>query len=288
MRVVSIDPHPSKDSVVCTDDGNGNIRFLSKTTGDLREFVKCLAKTGVLLCWDAPLTGPRSIKAAGQSAGDFSIRGIERFFRTGDEFNAYAKRETGTGNDKKSERKWKGISVSPYAQCQHWTITRSMLGLPRVGEYDQNDIPFRLLVEPDQDPLGQRQPRVAEVHPAVAVWLWCKNEISDFRYKDRKAGKKRRDKIRKDIWAKVARVAATHGVRFSRPPGDSDELDAGVGFLLGALYLQDRHQASDGFVVQMIGSRNTGAWLLPAVQGLAEAWESRSKRAREKPTRSGC
>lgn len=287
MRVVSIDPHPSRDSVVCADDGNGNIRFLSKTTGELREFVDCLAKTGVLLCWDAPLTGPRSTKAAGQSAGDFSIRGIERFFRTGDEFNAYAKRETGTGNDKKKERTWKGISVSPYAQCQHWTITRSVLGLPRVGEYDQRDeLPFRLLVEPDHDPMGQRQPRVVEVHPTVAVWLWCKNEISDFRYKDREVSKERRKKIREDIWGKVARVAAGHEVRFSRPPGDSDELDAAIGFLLGTLYLEDWRQPSDDPVAQLIGSRETGAWLLPAVKGLSEAWKaSQSERAQEEPER---
>ena len=52
--------------------------------------------------------------------------------------SAYAKRETGTGNDKKTERKWKGISVSPYtvpALDNHPVV----LGLPRVGEYDQCD-----------------------------------------------------------------------------------------------------------------------------------------------------
>ena len=284
MRVVSVDPHPAKDSVVCQRGHGGNVTFCNKSPAELPGFLS-QRKGDVLLCWDAPLTGPQSVKAAGRSTGDFSIREIERFFRTGDRFNAYAKRETGTGNDKKTERKWKGISVSPYAQCQHWAITRSVLGLPRVGEYDQCDkLPFRLLVERDQDPLRQRQPRVVEVHPTVAVWLWCKDEISDFRYKDRKVEKERRNKIRKDIWGKVARVAAAHEVRFSRPPGDSDELDAGVGFLLGILYLQDWRHSSDDPVVQLIGSRQTGAWLLPAVKGLAGAWDDfQSERAQEVP-----
>ena len=60
MRVVSIDPHPAKPSVVCMDDGAGVVRFFPKTSAELHAFSDCQAKTEVLVCWDAPLTGPRS------------------------------------------------------------------------------------------------------------------------------------------------------------------------------------------------------------------------------------
>ena len=55
-------------------------------------------------------------------------------------------------------------------------------------------------------------------------------------------------------------------------PESDDEFDAGVGYLLGQIYLRDRYRQTGDPKVAIVGSRETGAWLLPMAKGLKEAW----------------
>lgn len=175
---IGIDPAPSNKghAVVkiekgeCTEN-NLNHSQLRKQIGEWAN------KSHILIGWDAPLTGPRvpDVNNAGENDGDFTKREIEKCWKP-PQFDPP-----------------KGISVQGYANCQHWTITRNLLGLPRVGPYDKEEIPFRLLTSQQdrllisqQEPREYSKPSVVEVHPALAMWLWVKDKAKknfDYRYK---------------------------------------------------------------------------------------------------------
>lgn len=123
MRVIAIDPAPGKESTVFE-----GTEYLQLSAQELREYVDQLAdaKESVLVCWDAPLTGPFDPASAGSYRFDFTKRPIERFFSLN---------ETGFKTPK-------GISVLGYGACPHWTISRALLGLPRVGPYDEPEKNF--------------------------------------------------------------------------------------------------------------------------------------------------
>ena len=135
MQVIAIDPAPKKDSTVF--DGAA---FLEMDAPQLRRFLQAREHQNpeTLVCWDAPLTGPRDPENAGNVAGDFSQRCIEQFF---------SRQVTG-------DKACPGISVRPYSQCPHWTITRSVLGLPRTGPYDNGCCTPRYVVADFSDYFG--------------------------------------------------------------------------------------------------------------------------------------
>ena len=249
MRVVSVDPAPGSNNVSTVFDGE---QFLEIPTHRMRGFLDDLGPE-TLLCWDAPLTGPIDSTSAGRSKGDFTQRVIEAFFmrpKTG------LKDATPTG-----------ISVGGYAGLQHWTITRSVLGLPRVGPYcvDYDALPFHLL--PDPTHRRSRRPQVVEMHPAVAAWLWCKESPlapDGWKYKDD-------GKVRGGMWDIVRGRVDPPFVKAY--PTNHDEFDAATGYLLGMIYLQDRYKPLGERKVDIVGSRETGAWLLPMVKGLNDEWE---------------
>lgn len=79
MRVVAIDPAPAKESTTYSaEDG-----FESVPSSEMRQVLASL-ETPVLLCWDAPLTGPRLVEEAGSGDGDFSQRRLEFLRPKGD------------------------------------------------------------------------------------------------------------------------------------------------------------------------------------------------------------
>lgn len=126
MRVIGIDPAPAKGLAVF--DGQDRHIPIDKS----RSFIAHLAEqSDVLVCWDAPLTGPGAAVVSGGEGTDssFSKRQIESFFsRTHTGFKAP-----------------KGISVLGYAGCPHWALTRSLVGLPRTGPFDDAKTPFELI-----------------------------------------------------------------------------------------------------------------------------------------------
>ena len=252
VSVISIDPAPSKTSTVC--DGGS---FLEKDAGELRVLLDRLAQAGpnTLICWDAPLTGPRNPERAGETRKDFSQRRVDGFFSRRDGFKTP-----------------KGISVLPYSGCPHWAITRSLLGLPRTGPYDAHyeSLPFHLL--PGADRRYEPRPSVVETHPAVAAWLWCKDEKDAPKDKGGWLYKpKKNSDIRKWMWRVIHRK--TRSVTCPDPRGgDDDDFDAAVGYLLGVLYVRDRDKPKSRRKVILLGDRETGSFLVPNVDGLLDRW----------------
>lgn len=155
QRVIAIDPAPGKLTTVF--DG---AEYEGLSASELRDRIDQISSLGsdTLVCWDAPLTGPADPASAGMKPFDFTKRAIERFF---------SRQETGF-------KAPKGISVLGYGACPHWTISRSILGLPRVGPFDEPEskIPFHLLTGLDEK--GDSRPSIVEIHPALAAWLWCR------------------------------------------------------------------------------------------------------------------
>ena len=238
-KIISIDPAPGKKSTVF--DGR---KFRDHDAPSLRSLLAEI-QPGTLVCWDAPLTGPRDPEFAGEEK-DFTQRRIDSFF---------AREKTGF-------RTPKGISVLPYGGCPHWTITRSLLGLPRVGPYDRGygDLPFRLL--PPDDEIGDPRPAVVEIHPAVAIWLWCKQYA-------RKSWLYKKDAdLRERLSGIICRETGfpSDGELREAMIASDDKFDAAVGYILGSLYV------TGGAAVDILGTRETGAMLLPLSARLYRAW----------------
>ncbi len=123
MRVIGIDVAPAKGGHVCEDGSPPQ----EKKPCELDRYLQELPDD-VLIAWDAPLTGPPD-PDAWTDCQDLTTRQIERFFGRGGPLPAPA-----------------GISVRSYCGCPHWTISRRLLGLPRVGPYDvEAELPFRLV-----------------------------------------------------------------------------------------------------------------------------------------------
>lgn len=272
MRVIAIDPAPgSKGSTMYS----GGDDFPQIPGEEMRRILDGERKRGpVLLCWDAPLTGPRDPEEANQP-GDFIQRRLDKFFRL---------QETGF-------RTPPGISVLPYASCWHWTITRSVLGLPRVGPYDaKSDLPFLLLPDEGGESHGAQVAQsdrscIVEIHPAVAAWLWCRG-LPEFRSRSSKGGegwKYKGDKkdttlqLQKEMW-KVVLLHCDGTLKASLPkpktdgeswePANDDQFDAAVGYILGVKWLRGDED------VVLLGDRANGSMLLPGTRDgdLCNAW----------------
>ena len=248
MRVVAIDPAPSKKSTMYSaEDG-----FREIPGEEMRSTLENL-EPPVLLCWDAPLTGPRNPDDAGRPR-DFTQRRLESFF---------CRKKTGFKCPE-------GISVQPYAGCQHWTISRSVLGLPRVGPYDADfdRLPFLLLPHGQGESRGATVSRMArscvvEIHPAVAAWLWCKDTLcpGSWRYKGNKA-------LQDQMWRTVlGHCDDALKERLRTKPKSDDQFDSVIGYILGVKWLR-----RDDDVV-LLGDRESGSMLLPRTRGLCEAWK---------------
>ena len=251
-RVIAIDPAPAKPSTVF--DG---IRYAHMAAPKLRELLKQIASggPGTLVCWDAPLTGPSDMARPGSSAGDFTKRPIERFFSL---------KATGF-------KAPKGISVHGYGACPHWTISRSLLGLPRVGPFDAptSELPFSLTTETGSR--DRRRPNLVEIHPALAAWLWCRSERApgaSWRYKDTALTARERRGIWQEMWEIILERVAI--ARDLPRPGTDDEFDAAIGYVLGATLLRDEAEGVRRCAI--LGNAHDGTFLLPHSDDLAAAW----------------
>lgn len=247
MKVIGVDPAPTKG----LDVFDGQHRHVALSAA--RSFVGSLSGfRDVLLCWDAPLTGPPSVTVAGGKALDsaFSQRPLESFFSRSD---------TGFKTPL-------GISVRGYSGCPHWALSRSLLGLPRVGPFDCDaaSLPFGLLTS-DTPPTSGRH--VVEVHPAVAIWLWCRTgraPEANWEYK-------KSDAVLSELWARLLEIPSIAQVLLEGPidnPKSDDVLDARLAYLLGRLWLNGSRS------VVLIGGPDHGTFLLPRVPGLEEAFNS--------------
>jgi uncharacterized protein DUF429 len=208
-----------------------------------------------LLSWDSPLTGPSDPDGRTLIDGDLTQRPIEQFF-----------------SQKGPYKVPEGISVRPYSGCPHWTISQRVLGLPRIGPYScsSNQLPFQPLCEQSDleyavDGHGRF---VVEVHPAVALWLWCRETHTEgWVYK----GKKCSANV-EALWNVVGQCVPC--ARDLPKPKNDDQLDALVAWLLA-----ERWVARDGVV--LLGNAKVGSFLLPHIPAMEEAFSTfLSKRKR--------
>jgi len=246
--VLAVDPAPGKPSTVFDGkafrqfNGQRLRTFLDKPQNRTRE---------TLVCWDAPLTGPPDPDSAGTRRGDFTKRLIERFF---------SRVETGF-------KVPKGISVRSYCECPHWTISRSLVGLPRTGPHDHHHrhLPFHLIPGPSSERAGRAS--IIEMHPAVAAWLWCRGDGYEGPWEYRND-----TNILKNMWS-IIRGRTQFPWKARPTPQNDDEFDAAVGYILGSLYVGGRAGTrSKAQEVTILGNRSTGSFLLPAVRGLECSW----------------
>jgi hypothetical protein len=261
---VGIDPAPSGkagrgNAVVILEVGKKLVFKPAVPHDILRQQLTDWKKSeSILLAWDAPLTGPAdpdSPQAGARNSElqtDFTTREIERVFGNGD---------------------WKpaeGISVQGYAGCQHWALSRNLLGLPRVGPYDKkpDELPFNLLVQKPDDWRGQN---VVEVHPALAMWLWLRGEKPELEFQYKTGKTKERRGIQPKLLERLMETWADIGVPSHILPSDSDRqefakspdlLDALIGGMLAYLW------ATGDNVVKLEGDRRKGTFLLPTRTGL--------------------
>ena len=252
-RVIGVDPAPGGKSAVAELSGpNNHVTIKVHKPRELVEFIHqdVEKSSDVLLCWDAPLTGPGDPEATElgtMKAKQFTSRPVESLLR---------------------KHAPKGISVQNYSGCQHWTITRHLLGLPRVGKFDRpiQELPFMPLHNPKL--LAEEKPRraVVEVHPALALWLWLEKDPSnterdDWHYKGSKpnAGAV---KSNRSAFA-TALLEVLNDIRVPPPQsrqwieGDDNALDAYIAFALGYLVLHVPTQ------VLFLGNAKSGSFLVP-------------------------
>ncbi len=268
LRVIGIDPAPSKGLHVYDECGYRHYPVRSNGTNKsdtAAMFMDELARTeNVLICWDAPLTGPpeaivhkpRTDTAAGA------------VFEGNSNVNVYSRRAMEAFYAKKGENKPpKGISVLPYAGCPHWTISRALLGLPRVGRWDcaADSLPFTLITS--NDPPEKPGRYVVEVHPALALWYWLKDSPgapASWRYNGQSRNGDTPKETLRDLWEALVSVPSVRSILpDATVPTDThfsdDYFDAFIAYALGRLWLE----RSDH--VRMVGNADTGALLLPAI-----------------------
>ena len=183
--------------------------------------------------------------------GDLTQRLIESFFRD---------RRTGF-------KPPEGISVRGYGGCPHWTISRSLLGLPRLGPFDlgYGALPFDLL--PDARGDVHMRPSVVEIHPGLAAWLWCREQraaAASWAYKKDAV-------VLREMWEIVRSKVPALWAEGPGPAND-DQFDAAVGYMLGCAYADDFDRSAPR--VAIVGTRRTGSFLLPEVPGLRDRWRS--------------
>lgn len=253
MKVLGVDPAPRFGGHVF----DGHYRRV-RTTRLAVELCGLRNTQPSLLCWDAPLTGPPEPTETSDRNGVFTKRPVEAFF---------------------TQQRWRfrvpdGISVLGYAGCQHWTISRHLLGLPRVGPWDTgwSDLPFELLTDGPPTGLGNY---VVEVHPALALWLWCgfgdDSWPGPWTYK-------RDTEVLARLWCRLCdRVEAfapdlLETITAPGQPRNDDDFDCRIAWLLGRAWIDNTGE------VGILGSRQQGAFLVPEVSGMRRAFEEFSQR----------
>lgn len=207
MKIIGIDPAPSKNSTVY--DGES---FKEFKPHELIKYVKCLEiKNDVLIAWDAPLTGP------GEDVdGDFYYRPIER------KLTALIKNID-------------GVSVRPYAGCPHWAITKATLGYPILSQREKLDnYPFMMISSPEKKGLN-----LVEVHPAVALYYWIGDCIQKYKGINKS---EERTAVNYNYGALKEKLESHTDINFPDVKENNDNLDAFVAYLLGYLWLNDKEK----------------------------------------------
>ena len=247
IKVIGIDPAPGKESTVF----DGKI-FCNYTSLELEKYIKRLSvkNTDVLICWDAPLSFSTEINDS-----PFTQRIIEKFFMR----EEWAKTP-------------KGISVLGYSGCPHWTISQYILGYPQISPYAEKlTHPFELIF--DKDEINKS---VTEVHPAVAIWQWCKDiknkKNENWNYKK---------KI--EVFNQILDILIKKRIvpdNLKKEITNDDQLDAFIAWKLGCEWIgsgkqveNDNEEMECKNKVMILGDNDTGSFLLPNNAKLSDDFE---------------
>lgn len=246
FRIISVDPAPGKPSTLY-DSSDQKFRHLSPAALDTY-LIKARNETErLLLVWDAPLTGPPSTDriAECQNAGDpnpYYMRRLEQRLRA---------------------RYSQLVNILGYAGCSHWAISRAVLGLPKVGRYCSDCIPFRHVVKNDRPvELGHY---VVETHPALAAAM-LDTSVTDLlrEYKgSRVSAETRKDATRKLFEHLKSWCEQHHPEIIPTLPQEvtgDDEFDALVGYVIATVWI------NGGNSVEVVGNQADGAMLLPHIE----------------------
>lgn len=244
MRVLGIDPAPSKKSVVF--DGK---TFYSLTINELEEFLEEEKKNhkSILISWDAPLSS-----ALEKDNFSLSIRKIESFF--------YRQSKTAKSLDE-GRGIPHGISTLGFSGCPHWTISQYLFGLPILNPKLQKTSVFKLLMSRDE--LNSSAYEITEIHPALSMWILLKQGLQNYplfkeswQYKGNSA--KETLQRREILIEKLLSLTLVKDVLGSDVNIKSDdELDAFVCWLMGELLVQNDER------VNIYGDAIRGSFLLP-------------------------
>lgn len=249
IKIIGIDPAPGKNSTLFSLENGFESLNIKELVDRVNEFQKEMEP--VLICWDAPLTGPGESSTSIDEEGKFTQRPIEKYLSKCFKING---------------KKIPGISIQPYANCSHWTITRHVVGLPRVGPFDKTEVPFKLITIPLIT--DEYRKSIVEVHPTLAVYLWL-SEFQPYKGNRRTDGSKLDEKTKRlnarrnwenlmmsPEFSFVKSYNIENGMRKEDEIGD--RLDAIVAFVLGYLWIKEKNK------VVAVGDLIHGQILLPS------------------------
>lgn len=227
IQVIGIDPAPSKMSTLF--DGK---EFKELGYKDLKKELQSLKDqkdSKVLICWDAPLFHSND-EYLDLTESPYYTRTIEAFFT----------RKNGVTLPS-------GISVLGYAGCPHWSITQALTGYPLMHSFFKGfNPPFELVFDKNRVTKS-----IVEVHPALAIWIWCndkKPKINDWHYKGPKKVKK--------TFTTIIEILKRKEIIDITEINTDDELDAYIAWKLGKDWVKGNN-------VKILGNNETGSFLLP-------------------------
>lgn len=230
ITVIGIDPAPSKDSTIFNGED-----FDQKDYKKLQEYLNDLkkSKSKILICWDAPLSF---------SIGNYMDEKVSLFYQRKIEY--FFSRSEGAITPA-------GISVRGYAGCPHWAISQYLIGYPKINSFCKNFEPDFNLVFSNEN----IRKSVTEVHPAVAIWMWCK--------KGKNAAWTWNYKKDKKVFRKIVKELSSKGIivhDFEEKITTDDQLDSYIAWVLGKRWMEKKGE------VQILGDNNTGSFLLPYIE----------------------
>jgi len=254
MRVLGIDPAPSKDSVIF--DGEC---FIYKKAKNLQSYITELMERDepLFIAWDAPLSA-----AIERENFSLSIRKIESFF--------YRQSRSAKSLDEKRGIPH-GISTLGYSSCPHWTISQHLFGYPVLNHEFIKELEWKLIMDNERE-FGKYN--LTEIHPALSMWILLKDKLSksalfakSWQYKGANTNEvKERLLI---LIKEIAQLPLTHKyLKVKVDIKSDDELDAFVCWLMGQAFVSEDEK------LMIYGDRLNGSFLLPKNEEIIDKLDS--------------
>ncbi|MCO4754974.1 MAG: DUF429 domain-containing protein [Bacteriovoracaceae bacterium] len=249
IKVIGIDPgiNQEKGTFIYTASEGFNLSLKGNglNTAEMDKYLKGLCKLDetILICWASPLTGPVDPDSTNAS-NDYYSRPIEKSLS-------------------KAYKDIRGFNTFFYGGLLHWTISRALIGLPRVSKFDVSDnLPFKLINDVSEIKEGGKY--IVEVHPVISIYELLEM-YGSIEYKS--SGEHIHDYCN-ELFSKLVKKYPEHfkdmkEVRkifesFASKSKKSDALDAVAAYLTGELWVTGDNS------VRIFGDESTGRILFPS------------------------